>query len=122
MHEKVRLGSFASAGQSYNSIVSTLFRKSIMFSASPSSSFSNWLMSACVYTYIMGFCLINLQDPNVTFKSFIRLMDWYLKAIYENEFKLLKVYFVKFNKMLELYIPELADHFRVTKSLMNFLI
>lgn len=62
--------------------------------------------------YIMGFILINLKDANVTFKSFIRVMDWYLKALFENEFKLLKVYFFKFNRMIELYIPELAAHFK----------
>jgi len=63
--------------------------------------------------YVMGFCYINLQDPNITFKCFVRLMEWHVKPIFEREFKVLKQYFFKFNRIIDLYLPDLAEHFKV---------
>jgi len=70
--------------------------------------------------YVMGFCYINLQDPNVSFKSFIRLMDWHIKPLFEKEFKMLKQCFFKFNRIIEIYLPDLFEHFKAEKIETSF--
>ena len=64
--------------------------------------------------YMMGFLYINSQDPQKSFKAFVSLMDRFLKGIFDNEFKQLKIYFFKFNRLLELFAPDLAAHFKVS--------
>jgi len=68
---------------------------------------------------MMGFLYINTQDPDRSFKAFVKIMDKFLKGLFDNEFKLLKLYFFKFTRILELYAPDLAQHFKV-KNLMKF--
>lgn len=62
---------------------------------------------------MMGFLYINTQDPDRSFKAFVKIMDKFLKGIFDNEFKQLKLYFFKFTRVLELYAPDLAQHFKV---------
>ena len=63
--------------------------------------------------YVMGFLYINTQDPEASFKIFVSIMDRFMKGIFDDDFKQLKLYFFKFTRLLELYAPELAEHFRV---------
>lgn len=64
----------------------------------------------------MGFLYINTQDPDKSFKGFVRLMERFMRGIFGDDFKLLKTYFFKFNRILELFAPDLAEHFKVVYS------
>lgn len=61
----------------------------------------------------MGFLYINTQDPELSFKIFVKLMDNFMKGIFDDDFKQLKLYFFKFTRLIELYAPDLAEHFKV---------
>jgi hypothetical protein len=63
--------------------------------------------------YSMGFLYLNLHDPDIAFKCFVRKMDNYLRDMFDNEFDLLKKYFFKFKRLMEIFIPDLAAHFEV---------
>jgi len=63
--------------------------------------------------YMMGFLHINTLDADRSFKAFVRMMEKFMKGLFDNEFKQLKIYFFKFNRILELYAPDLAEHFKV---------
>jgi len=62
---------------------------------------------------MMGFLHINTLDPDRSFKAFVRVMERFMKGLFDDGFKLLKTYFFKFNRVLELYAPDLAEHFKV---------
>ena len=62
--------------------------------------------------YMMGFLYINLQDPELSFKCFCKTMEL-IRPLFDHEFKQLKKVFFKFTRILELYLPELSDHFKV---------
>jgi len=72
--------------------------------------------------YMMGFLYINTQDPDRSFKAFVKIMDKFLKGLFDNEFKLLKLFFFKFTRVLELYAPDLAQHFKKEKVEPSFFI
>ena len=63
--------------------------------------------------YVMGFCYINIKDPNTTFKCFMRLMERYIKPVFENEFKILKRHFFQFTRLTQIYLPDIHAHFKV---------
>jgi len=65
--------------------------------------------------YMMGFLHINTLDADRSFKAFVRMMEKFMKGLFDNEFKQLKIYFFKFNRILELYAPDLAEHFKKEK-------
>jgi len=65
--------------------------------------------------YIMGFLQMNLEDEETTLKCFCQIMNKYMKDVFDKEFFKLKVNFHKFNKLIDLYLPKLAYHFREEK-------
>ena len=63
--------------------------------------------------YIMGFFYLHTRDADLSFKYFTRLMQKHMNTMFDKEFKQLRNYFFKLNRMVEIYIPDLADHFAV---------
>ena len=63
--------------------------------------------------YIMGFLLMSIKDEEMTFRFFCQIMNNSLKEVFDNDFYKLKCYFYKFNKLLEVYLPQLSIHFKV---------
>jgi hypothetical protein len=67
--------------------------------------------------YLMGFLYILSKDADITFKLFLRLMQKHMETMFDKDFKQLKIYFFKLNRLIEVYVPDLADHFRVPFAL-----
>lgn len=65
--------------------------------------------------YMMGFVYIITQNPHKSFKVFCKMMEK-LRHLFDHEFKQLKKYFFKFTRLIELFMPDLADHFKVNYS------
>lgn len=63
--------------------------------------------------YIMGFMYINIKDEETTFKAFTYLINLYFENMFTKDLYKLKVLFYQFEKCLGLFIPNLADHFKV---------
>ena len=63
--------------------------------------------------YIMGFLLMSIKDEEMTFRFFCQIMNNSLKEVFDKDFYKLKSYFYKFNKLLEIYLPQLSIHFKV---------
>jgi GTPase-activating protein len=63
--------------------------------------------------YSMGFLQLHVGDPDLAFRCFCKMMNLYLKNLFEKEFDLLKKYFFKFTRIMELFLPDLAEHFQV---------
>ncbi len=67
--------------------------------------------------YSMGFLQLHIQNADLAFKAFCKMMNLHLKNLFEKEFDLLKKYFFKFTRILELFVPDLAEHFQVIQIL-----
>lgn len=68
--------------------------------------------------YIMGFLYIHLKDEDKTYKCFTYLINMYFEDMFTKDLDKLKLLFFQFERCLALYIPDLADHFKV--KLFNF--
>ena len=72
--------------------------------------------------YIMGFFYLHEQDAEVSFKSFVKLMDRHMKVMFDKDFRQLKNYFFKLNRLVDIYLPDLAEHFKVKSCFEKYLI
>ena len=63
--------------------------------------------------YTMGWLYLQLDNANDAFKSFCKIMELFSKKLFDKEFTSLKKCFFKFTRILELFLPDLADHFQV---------
>jgi len=65
--------------------------------------------------YIMGFFYLHEHDPELSFKSFVKLMDRHMKVMFDKDFRQLKHCFFKLNRLVDIYLPDLAEHFKNEK-------
>ena len=65
--------------------------------------------------YIMGFIYNRFKDEEKTFKIFNIILDEYFKNMFCKEFAKLKLLFYQFDRCLALFLPELSEHFKVSK-------
>ena len=72
--------------------------------------------------YIMGFMNINLEDEEITFKCFCQILKKYNREMFATKLEKLKTYFSKVTKIIELYLPRLAQHFKVISFYYNLII
>lgn len=63
--------------------------------------------------YIMGFLYINIKDEEKTYKCFSYLIDLYFENMFTKDLYKLKLLFFQFERCLALFVPDLADHFKV---------
>ena len=67
--------------------------------------------------YIMGFLYINIKDEEKTFKAFTYLIDLYFENMFTKDLYKLKLLFFQFDRCLALFLPNLADHFKVISKI-----
>lgn len=63
--------------------------------------------------YIMGFLYIHLKDEEKTFKCFTYLINLYFEDMFTKDLHKLQLLFFQFEKCFALFVPDLADHFKV---------
>lgn len=65
--------------------------------------------------YVMGFLLIILRDEKKTFKFFTIIMDQLLAKIILNDFSKLKMFFCILDRLIYVFTPSIAEHFKREK-------
>ena len=63
----------------------------------------------------MAFMSITLEDEDITFKCFSQILQMYSRDMFTSKKTKLTAYFSKISKLIELYLPKLAKHFKVVK-------
>ena len=72
--------------------------------------------------YIMGFFYLHERDAELSFKSFVKLMEKHMKTMFDKDFNQLKTNFFKLNRLVDIYLPDLSEHFKVEfKGVFSFL-
>ncbi|CAD8176541.1 unnamed protein product [Paramecium octaurelia] len=65
--------------------------------------------------YIAGYLYLNFQDQEIAYKAFDRMMNLYFKDLYINDFSKLKIGFYQFDRLLQIFLPELSQHLKDQK-------
>jgi len=65
--------------------------------------------------YIMGFFYLHERDAEMSFKSFVKLMERHMKTMFDKDFSQLKTNFFKLNRLVDVYLPDLSEHFKNEK-------
>ncbi|CAD8074805.1 unnamed protein product [Paramecium primaurelia] len=65
--------------------------------------------------YIAGYLYLNFQDQEIAYKAFDRMMNLYFKDLYINDFSKLKIGFYQFDRLLQIFLPELQQHLKDQK-------
>ncbi|CAD8065271.1 unnamed protein product [Paramecium primaurelia] len=65
--------------------------------------------------YIAGYLYLNFQDQVIAYKAFDRMMNLYFKDLYINDFSKLKIGFYQFDRLLQIFLPELSQHLKDQK-------
>ncbi|CAD8075378.1 unnamed protein product [Paramecium sonneborni] len=65
--------------------------------------------------YIAGYLYLNFQDQEIAYKAFDRMMNLYFKDLYVNDFSKLKIGFYQFDRLLQIFLPELSQHLKDQK-------
>ena len=63
--------------------------------------------------YVMGFLYICIQNEEATFKAFTSLIDKFFQNFFSKDLAKLKLLFYQFDHCLNLFLPKIADHFKV---------
>lgn len=66
--------------------------------------------------YLMGFFLVVLRDEEAAYRCFSQLLDKSLLKIFIDGFSHLQGYFYILDRMINLFIPDLWEHFKVSSS------
>ncbi|CAD8164735.1 unnamed protein product [Paramecium pentaurelia] len=65
--------------------------------------------------YIAGYLYLNFQDQVIAYKAFDKMMNLYFKDLYINDFSKLKIGFYQFDRLLQIFLPELSQHLKDQK-------
>ena len=65
--------------------------------------------------YIAGYLYLVLNDEQLTFRLFDKVMDKYFTSLFENEFGLLKQNFYQFERVLSIHLREFSEHMKQEK-------
>ncbi|CAD8088108.1 unnamed protein product [Paramecium sonneborni] len=65
--------------------------------------------------YIAGYLYLIFQDQETAYKAFDRMMNLYFKDLYLNDFSNLKIGFYQFDRLLQIFLPELSQHLKDQK-------
>ncbi|CAD8161073.1 unnamed protein product [Paramecium octaurelia] len=65
--------------------------------------------------YIAGYIYLTFQDQVTAYKAFDRMMNLYFKDLYINDFSKLKIGFYQFDRLLQVFLPELSQHLKDQK-------
>ena len=63
--------------------------------------------------FIMGFIYCLYQTEDITFKFFMKIMDDWLKKLFINDLINLKLIFYQYDRLIAIFLPDLAEHFYV---------
>ncbi|KRX02796.1 Rab-GTPase-TBC domain [Pseudocohnilembus persalinus] len=63
----------------------------------------------------MGFILIYFKDEETSINIFAQIIDQTLQKILENNITYINVLFYKLNRLLQIYVPEVAEHLKQLK-------
>lgn len=63
--------------------------------------------------YIMGFLYYYLQNEEETFRFYVALMDRRMSRLFENDLSNMRPMFHMLNRLVAIFLPALADHFKV---------
>lgn len=58
-----------------------------------------------------------LGDEELAFRCFCQVMEKFMKNIFDEGFDKLKLHFGSFMKLIEIDLPQLAQHYKVSNSL-----
>ena len=61
----------------------------------------------------MGFLFVCYQDEEQTFKCFAGLIDKLFSSILGPDLSRIKLHFYQLDRLISIYLPELAEHFKV---------
>lgn len=65
--------------------------------------------------YLMGFLYLNDPDENRTLNLFVRLVETHFDNVFTENLSQLKVLFYQFEKCLDIFLPDLAEHFKIER-------
>ena len=63
--------------------------------------------------YIMGFLYSLFKDEGTTFKFFTVLINKHMRGLFENDLKFLPCLFYQLDRLVCIFLPRLAEHFKV---------
>jgi hypothetical protein len=63
--------------------------------------------------YVMGFLYCYYREEDLTFRFFVRLVDKYMRSFFEDDLDSLRGVFYQFDRLLSIFVPDLAEHFKV---------
>jgi len=66
--------------------------------------------------YIMGFLFCLYREEDITFRFFVKLVDKYMKSFFEDDLESLRAVFYQFDRLISIFLPDLAEHFKVSIS------
>ena len=72
--------------------------------------------------YLFGFLFLTIKDEKVTFDTFISLVEKFFPDFFSKEMRKLKILFYQFDQCLNLFLPELAEHFKVNLNKKLFIL
>ncbi len=64
--------------------------------------------------YVMGFLYCQFGDEDLAFNFFVAIINKYMKQLFEYDLVSLKVAFYQLDKLIEIFLPNLAKLFKVT--------
>lgn len=62
--------------------------------------------------YLAGYLYIRLRDANQAYEIFECLMNSHFSSIFAKEFLELKIKMYQFDRLLNIFLPEIAEHFK----------
>jgi hypothetical protein len=65
--------------------------------------------------FVMGFIYCLYESEEVTFKIFAGMMNKFMKNIFENDLTHLRLIFYQYDRLVGIFLPDLADHFHREK-------
>lgn len=58
--------------------------------------------------------MMTFEDEELAFRCFCQVMNKFMHHVYAKDFEKLQLQFGSFKKLIDLHLPELSSHFRVT--------
>ena len=70
--------------------------------------------------YVMGFLYCQFRDEDLAFNFFVAIINKYMKQLFENDLISLKTAFYQLDRLIGIFLPDLAKVFKVTFFLSLF--
>jgi len=62
--------------------------------------------------YMMGFFSSLFHDEATTFKFFTMVINKNMRILFENDLRTLQLFFYQFDRLVDIFLPKLSDHFK----------